>query len=408
MSSILCVLVIFLSSPPPPFFLLFFLFILFFSQVYIAEVAAHNQRGPFGNCNQLFVTLGILISYLLGIEYNNNSVPFYKGALVPAAVVALFEFIMLFTYETPRWLFAKRKDFIAIKVLKVLRGPDAPIMKEIDHIKMVLRKSYTVKEQIQEFRNRSVYLPFIIVLFLMFFQQFSGINAAIFYTSTILGKTGFEGNTVEIISAISVGVTQVVATLLSVFLVDRLGRRVLFLTSSLGMLVSALLLAIFFYIFDHYCKGKIGDETSATLDTATAGPHHICSTSAHLNVMAIVAIVVFIASFSLGWGPLPWASMSELLPNKVRGMAAGISTVVNWSFATIITLGFSGYSSLVTPKWAWATFAIFLLLSLLFVFLLVPETKGCSLEEIQENFEQGRILALMPRTKETARPLLHQ
>lgn len=371
-------------------------------QVYIAEVASSNQRGPLGNCNQLFLTVGILLSYILGIQFQNTLVPFYLVALVPAVIVTVFEVMMLFTYETPRWLFGKNKDYIAIKVLKILRGPDALIMKEIDHIKVVLRKTYTIPEQIKEFRNRSVYLPFIIVLFLMFFQQFSGINAAIFYTSTILSKTGFEGNNIEIVSALAVGVTQVLATLVSVFLVDRLGRRFLLLISSIGMATSALLLAVFFYIFDHFCHGSIEKDTLAT-ELATTASSHICTSSAHLNVMAIVAIVVFIASFSLGWGPIPWTAMSELLPNSVRGMAAGISTFVNWSFATIITLTFSSYSNLVGPKWAWATFAIFLVLGFIFVFFLVPETKGCSLEEIQENFERGHILAVQLGRKKASR-----
>lgn len=367
--------------------------------MYIAEVASSTQRGLLGNCNQLFVTFGVLLSYILGIEFRGTVVKFYLGALVPAAFVAIFEILMLFTYETPRWLFGKNKDYIAIKVLKILRGPDALIMKEIDHIKAVLRKAYTVPEQIMEFKNRSVYLPFVIVFFLMFFQQFSGINAAIFYTSTILNQTGFQGNSVAIISAGSVGLTQVLATVVSVFLVDRLGRRVLLLTSSVGMTASAILLAIFFYVFRHFCHSHI-EHT----ETMTEAVSHVCMYKSHLNIMAIVAIVIFIASFSLGWGPIPWTAMSELLPNKVRGLAAGIASLVNWSFATIITLCFSYYSNLVHPEWAWATFAIFLVLSFIFVFLLLPETKGRSLEEIQENFERGRILAVqLPRIRKTGR-----
>ena len=372
-------------------------------QVYIAEIAASNQRGLLGNCNQLFITFGVLFSYILGIKYKDTSVRFYVAALVPAAFVTLFEIFMLFTYETPRWLFGKNMDYVAIKVLKILRGPDALIMKEIDHIKVVLKKTYTLPEQVMEFRNKSVYFPFVIVLFLMFFQQFSGINAAVFYTSTILSKTGFQGNMVEIISALAVGVTQVLATTVSVFLVDRLGRRFLLLLSSIGMATSAILLAIFFYIFDHVCHGKIEQQDTLATDTATTSSSHICMNSAHLNVMAIVAIVVFIGSFSLGWGPIPWTSMSELLPNRVRGLAGGISSLVNWSFASIITLSFSSYSTLVTPKWAWATFAIFLVLGFIFVLLILPETKGRSLEEIQENFERGRILALQLKTNERIR-----
>ena len=86
--------------------------------------------------------------------------------------------------------------------------------------------------------------------------------------------------------------------------------------------------------------------------------------------------------------------MSELLPNKVRGLAASIATVVNWTFASVITFGFSHYAKAVTPKWAWASFSIIMFISIVVIFLFLPETKGRSLEEIQEDFERGRILAI--------------
>ncbi len=346
-------------------------------QVYIAEVASAKRKGLFGNCNQLFITIGILLSYILGIQYDGKKVSFYEVALVGAGVMTIFELLMLLTYETPRWLFGKNKDYLGIKVLKLLRRTDSQIMREIDHIKAALRKSYTVVEQLKEFRLRSVYQPFGLVLMLMFFQQFSGINAAVFYSSSIFTEAGFPDNQVEIISAVAVGITQIVATSISVLLVDRLGRRVLLLLSSAGMFSSSLILAIFFYLREQNCEG--GDSSV------------YCK---HIGYVAIAGVVVFIASFSIGWGPIPWTSMSELLPNRVRGIAASISTVVNWGFATIITLGFSSYVKGVTPKFAWGTFAVVMFVSIVCVALFLPETKGRSLEEIQEDFEKGRIFAI--------------
>lgn len=344
----------------------------FFSlnQVYIAEIASAKRKGLFGNCNQLFITIGILICYLLGIKFGKVRVSFYIVALVAAGIVAIFEFLMLFTYETPRWLIGKNKEFFGIKVLKILRGPDGHIMKEIDRIKAALRKSYTVFEQFKEFRLRSVYQPFILSLMLMFFQQFSGINAAIFFSSKVFSDAGIEGNKAEVVTALAVGVTQIIATFISVLLVDRLGRRVLLVTSSVGMGTSSAMLAIYFYL-----KSK-PDFNS------------------HLSIIAIVAVVIFIAAFSLGWGPIPWSSMSEILPNRVRGLTASIATIVNWSFATIITLFFEDYAHLITPKYAWASFAIVMAVSIVCVILFLPETKGHSLEEIQEGFERGKIFAV--------------
>lgn len=352
-------------------------------QVYIAEVASAKRSGLFGNCNQFFITVGSLISYVLGIKYQGQRVSFYEVALIAAGFVALFEIMMLLTYETPRWLFGKNKDYLGIKVLKLLRGPDSQIMKEIDNIKAALRKSYSVIEQLKEFRLRSVYQPFILVLMLMFFQQFSGINAAIFYSSDIFKKAGYKGNEVEIISALAVGVVQIIATFLSVVLVDRLGRRVLLLLSSSGMGLSSLLLAVFFYLYQNKYECNNSDT-------------NICK---HLGYMAIAGVVIFITSFSIGWGPIPWTSMSELLPNRVRGLAGSVSAATNWSFATIITFCFSRYAKAVTPKIAWGSFAFIMIISIVCVGLFLPETKGHSLEEIQENFEAGQLFAVKCRCR---------
>ena len=354
--------------------------------MYILEVASARRKGLFGNCNQLFITFGVFASYIFGTKFGSVQIPFHIVSLVAAGILTLFEVLMLFTQETPRWLFGKNKDYQGIKVLKLLRGPDAQIMQEIDRIKAVLRKSYTVLEQFKEFRHRSVYHPFILVLVLMFFQQFSGINAAIFYTSNIFSDAGFSSDKVDLVSAMSVGVTQIISTFLSVLLVDRLGRRVLLLFSSIGMCGSSVVLAVFFYLHDSnpHCNTSVAA-------TATAAPSHYCS---NIGSMAVASVVVFIASFSFGWGPITWTSMSELLPNRVRGLAASISTMVNWSFATIVTLFFTKYADLVTEKFAWGTFAIIMFLSCIFVVLFLPETKGRSLEEIQEDFEKGQIFAI--------------
>lgn len=311
-------------------------------------------------------------------------VSFYQVALIAGGLIAFFEFMMLFTYETPRWLFGKNKDFQGIKVLKHLRGPDAQVMREIDRIKAVLRRSYSVMEQLREFRLRSVYQPFFLVVMLMFFQQFSGINAAMFYSSNIFTTAGFEGNKVEIISALAVGVTQIFATLLSVLSVDRLGRRVLLLASSAGMGVSSLALAVLFHFLDKQNCTQDSDDTSMESGSS-------CQS---ISYATIGCVIVFIVSFSIGWGPIPWTSMSELLPNRVRGLAASIATAINWSCATIVTLCFSYYAKGVTPAVAWGSFAAVMVLSIFCVALFLPETKGRSLEEIQEDFEHGRIFAI--------------
>ena len=305
---------------------------------------------------------------------------------------------MLFTYRSPRWLLSKHKDRKAIQVLTGLRGPDCLISKEVEQIKASLQWNYSVLDQLMEFHHRSVLLPFILVLVLMFFQQFSGINVAIFYASLIFQEAGLSAQQIDLIVAIAIGVVQVFATLFSVLLVDCLGRRVLLTASSIVMALSSLVLGIYYYVYDNVCEscliGELRPECNISIINNTIHEHFPCNTT-NFGYLAVVCIVVFIIGFSLGWGPIPWTSMSELMPNRVRGIAGSIATFLNWTFATIITFCFKFYSRPpIDNDGAWWTFSFIMFLAIVIVILFLPETKGHSLEEIQEHFEEGRIFAV--------------
>ena len=356
------------------------------TQVYIAEVAPAKKKGLFGNCNQLFSTIGSLLGYLYGIE--QIDIKYWQFALFAAGVVTLFEILMLFTYETPRWLFSKHKEFQGIRVLKILRGPDAHITKEINHIKSVIRHKHSVKEQLLDFRHRAVFIPFILVLMLMFFQQFSGINAVIFYASTIFNQAGIPN--VNLTSTWAIGIVQVLATLVSVVLVDHLGRKILLTISSIIMALSSFVLGLYFYIINGKCGGHIPSQHGSPCDHTQFG------------FLAVVCVVFFIIGFSLAWGPIPWASMSELMPHRVRTLAGSIATFVNWAFAAIITSTFHYYAKNTTA--AFWVFAVIMVVAIVLVILFLPETKGHSLEEIQEHFEKGHIFAVSCQRNEPKRP----
>lgn len=344
-------------------------------QVYIVELSSPKWKGRFGNCNQLFLTLGTLLVYLLGINFHGKIIRYYYTALVAAGVVTLFEILMLMTFETPRWLFSKNLDYRGIRVLKILRGQKFLIMNEVNGIKTSIRRTYTIYEQLLEFRRRVVFHPFILVLVLMFFQQFSGINAAIFYASTIFTQAGYRGDDVNLITFFAVGVVQVVATFISILLIDSVGRRKLLISSSVGMVLSSLMLGLYFYIYSHICYSSFSSK----------------SCPPGIGYMAIMSVVLFISSFSLGWGPIPWSFMSELLPYQVRTLGGSVATFVNWGFAVIITLEFESYTELVSPMVTWWSFSLVMAFSIVFVLLFLPEVKGQSLEQIQKHFETGKI-----------------
>lgn len=377
-------------------------------QVYISEIASAKLKGLFGNCNQLFITIGILLSYFFGIEYKRRdgtytSVEYWQIAVIAVVFVSLFEVLMLFTYETPRWLLSKQKNRKAIQALTSLRGPNCLISKEIEQIKASLQRTYSVFDQLAEFRHWSIMFPFVLVLMLMFFQQFSGINVAIFYASLIFQEAGLDSHQVDLVVAIAIGIVQVCATLLSVALVDCLGRKVLLALSGAGMALSSLVLGIYYYVYDNVCHGCLVGEVDCNVSLINDTVHDFfpCNTST-FGYLAVICIVVFIIGFSLGWGPIPWTSMSELMPNRVRSLAASIATFVNWSFATIITFSFKYYSQPpIGNDGAWWTFSFIMFVAIIAVIIFLPETKGHSLEEIQEHFEKGHIFAVSCKTKKS-------
>ena len=368
-------------------------------------MASARLKGLFGNCNQLFITIGGFFGYLYGVK--SFDIEYWQFALTAAGVVTLFEILMLFTYETPRWLFNKHKKFQGIRVLKILRGPNAPIIKEISQIEAGIRRKYTFMEQLMAFRDRAIFIPFTLVLMLMFFQQFSGINAVIFYASDIFKQAGLDSKyDVNLVSVVAIGVVQIIATLVSVLLVDFLGRKFLLTVSSTGMALSSFVLGIYYYIFTNHCGSCLGPSSKCVDSNASLHVHDSspCD-STDFGYLAIVSVVVFIISFSLAWGPIPWTSMSELMPNHVRTLAGSIATFTNWTFAAIITSFFHSYAQAITQTGAFWTFAIIMVLAIVIVILFLPETKGHSLEEIQEHFEKGHIFAVSCKLKRPSSPV---
>ena len=365
-------------------------------------MSSAKLKGLFGNCNQLFITIGGFLGYLYGVKSFN--IEYWQFALFAAGMITLFEILMLFTYETPRWLFSHHKEFQGIRVLKFLRGPDAHITKEISQIKAAIRRRYSIMEQLMEFRHRAVFIPFLLALMLMFFQQFSGINAVIFYASDIFKQAGIPSANVNLVSALSIGVVQVLSTLVSVFLVDHLGRKILLTVSSVGMSLSSFVLGIYYYIYVHQCESCLGNATVCHSRVNTTLNSTFPCSEPNFGYLAVVCVVCFILSFSLAWGPIPWASMSELMPHRVRTLAGSIATFANWTFAAIITVSFHKIVDGISEAGAFWTFAVIMVFAIVLVILFLPETKGHSLEEIQEHFEKGHIFAISCKRNKSLRP----
>ncbi|TYH42251.1 hypothetical protein ES332_D11G051200v1 [Gossypium tomentosum] len=326
--------------------------------VYIAEIAPQNMRGSLGSVNQLSVTIGIMLAYLLGL-FTNWRVLAVLGILPCLILIPGLFFIP----ESPRWLaqMGMTDEFEAS--LQVLRGFDTDISVEVNDIKRAVassRKTTTIR--FADLRRRRYWYPLTVGIGLLVLQQLSGINAVLFYSSNIFERAGVKSSNV---ATFGLGLIQVIASGVTTLLVDKAGRRVLLMISSSGMTLSLLLVATAFYV-----EGYILEDSVI---------HSV------MGIMSLVGLVAFAISFCLGVGAIPWVIMSEILPVNIKGLAGSVATLFNWMTAWAVTMT----ANLLLSWSGGGTFTIYAGLAaftIIFVARCVPETKGRSLEEIQSSF----------------------
>ena len=323
---------------------------------------------------QLAITLGVFTVEAsgIGLEYEWLSV-------IALIVFAIFIPLIMTIVETPRWLISKGRNLKASKVLLWLRGRTHSITKEQREIEQQLasENKLTICESIQAFKRKPILHPMILALVMMFFQQFSGINAVVFNAQKI-----FEDSRVRnpaLVTTFAIGGVQVMATFFGLLLTDVLGRRILLMAGGIIMASSMASMGMYAYLTNKpYCNPEATDR-NANLTTGCVE---------NLQPLAVTSMIIYIAGFSVGWGALPWLLSSEIIPMRVRGVGMGMATFANFSFAAIVTGGFEGYQQSVRPWGTFWSFGIICLLSVVFVALFIPETKGKSLEEIERYFHR--------------------
>ncbi|KAM7272985.1 hypothetical protein ACFE04_027649 [Oxalis oulophora] len=355
--------------------------------IYIAEISPQNMRGALTSVNQLSVTIGIMLAYLLGlfVEWRILAV---LGVLPCAILIPGLFFIP----ESPRWL-AKMGSEDFETSLQVLRGFDTDITIEVNEIKRSVATS-TRRNTVRfaELKHRRYWFPLMVGIGLLILQQLSGINGVLFYSSAIFESAGVKSSNA---ATFGLGAVQVAATAVTTWLVDKAGRRmllivglsaisyfsvridkavvlmvsfllfVLFQISSTGMTVSLLIVAVAFYLKEYVSV----DTKIYTI----------------LGIISVVGVVAMVITFSFGIGAIPWIIMSEILPINIKGLAGSIATLCNWIFSWVITM-----TANILLDWSGGgTFTLYMIASaftVVFVVLFVPETKGRSLEEIQFSF----------------------
>ena len=306
--------------------------------------------------------------------------------------VALFIVSMTFFCETPRWLLSRGQKERAIAVLKFLRGPHYDIKEELKIIQANIASSPHLKisQVFLEFTKGNVVVPIALALLLVMFLQCGGLNTIIAYSAGILMNAGVRD--FRQIAIFGTGGTRLIVNLIAVFLTDCLGRKVLLIISSIGTFLGTTLLGVHFYITrPASCLPPMNSSGVYFVDPPFADGSGIGPESMFCNVqyapLAIVAIVIYNVGFSIGWGPVIWLLLGELLPLQVRGVGIGIATFGMWGLTAVVVGTYLSYVDAVQPWFVWWTYSIVNFLSILFVAFCIFETKGRSLEDIQQRFE---------------------
>lgn len=321
--------------------------------IYIAEIAPANKRGGLVSLNQLMIVIGISASFfsnyfLLGVGEHN-----WRWMLGVQMVPALLYFTLLwFVPESPRWLLLQGRDEAALQVLSKVNGEQQA--RESLH---EIRQSLAAKVVSRGFRgllDSRVRLVMIIALGLAFFQQITGINAIFYYLPTIFSQAGGAVND-AFRQAVLVGLVNVGMTFVAIWLIDKLGRKPLLIIGIAGMAVSLFSIS---WAFNQ-------DSYDAKL--------------------VLAAIIGFVASFAISLGPVMWVLLSEIFPNEQRAAAISVAGFWNSLVSATVTLIFPWSLSALGSGGTFLAFGIFASAALLFVWLLVPETKGRTLEQLESD-----------------------
>ena len=323
--------------------------------IYISEISSPENRGKLGTLFQFNIVFGILIAFFSNYFFEGfggeNDWRWMIGIVALPALI--YSVIVIRIPESPRWLILNKKDDQAgLAVLEMIYAP-AQAKESFNEIK----KDVITSTKVDTFFSKKYKFPILLAFLLAFFNQLSGINFILYYAPEILEMAGL-GAKESLFNSILIGVTNLVFTLIGMRLIDVLGRKQLMLIGSLGYILSLTMVAFAFY-------SQLG------------------------SVVLLLSIMLFIASHAIGQGAVIWVFISEIFPNTVRANGQAFGTGIHWIFAALITLVgpiiIDIYKE--NPWPIFAFFAFMMLLQLVFVLFMMPETKGLSLEEIESKMK---------------------
>ncbi len=326
--------------------------------LYISEIAPPKYRGRLAGMFQFNIVFGILIAYLSNSLLAGTGPNAWRWMLAVVAFPSLLYTVFCFGIpESPRWLLARKGDRASgVKVLQLIE-PNATTV-EIEAQADEIMAASSQQATASRFWTRRLRVPIMLAILIAFFNQMSGINAILYFAPRIFGMAGLAQKA-ALLQSVGIGVTMLIFTFVGLGLVDRLGRRTLLIIGSLGYILSLVLVAWAFF------TGHFG--------------------------FVPVCIFVFVAAHNIGQGAVIWAFLSEIFPNRRRAEGTALGCSTHWIFAALITTFFPKVVSAFAPGYIFTFFALMMVLQLIWVVTMVPETKGVPLEQIQQQLgiEQG-------------------
>ncbi|MDD5495661.1 MAG: sugar porter family MFS transporter [Candidatus Omnitrophica bacterium] len=329
--------------------------------LYISEISPADIRGGLVSLNQLMITCGIVVSYLVDYMLSMGQQEWrwmFGFGAIPALILIVG---MISLPDSPRWLMSKGLVEQARGVLSRTHRKES-VEEAINEINKTLgQKECSWAEVFEPCLRPALFVG----IMLAFFQQVTGINTIIYYAPTIFEFAGFASHNVAILATIGVGMVNVLMTVVAIWLLDKVGRKPLLYVGMAGMALSLGMLGVAFFL--------------PTLSGA-------------LKWIAVGSVLCYIASFAVSLGPIFWLLIAEIYPLRVRGRAMSLATVANWGFNMIVAATFLTLMEKLGKPGAFWLYGALSVAGIIFTYLFVPETKGKTLEQIEEHLRSGKSL----------------
>ncbi|XP_037913130.1 facilitated trehalose transporter Tret1 [Hermetia illucens] len=329
-------------------------FVMTAQPMYIGEIATDDMRGPLGAFMQLFIVAGILYVYAIG-----PYVSYITLQIACLVIPILFAATFFFMPESPFYFIAKGKKKEALHALQFLRGQSSDsVQDEFTSIQNSVEEAMQNKGSIMDIiKNKGNLKALIICCGLLSFQQLSGINVVLFNSQTIFdnANSGLD----PAVATILVGIVQVIASGCTPLIATRLGRKTILMISAAVMCVGLALLGLYFYL------DASGSDTKS------------------ISWLPVLSLIVYVTVYCIGFGPLPWAVLGEMFAPNVKSIASSIVASDCWILGFLVTRFYPALEAVGTYFAFWL-FAAFCACAFAFVLLVVMETKGLSLKQIQD------------------------